>query len=108
MPSSKLLMDVGNRLMQRRVEMGLTQKQMAAKIGISETHYGEIERGNKRLTVERLLQIHEITDVDLTWLITGDLITPHFTAELMENCNPEKKELVNNIMVELRKLYKRY
>jgi len=106
MPASKLLMDVGNRLLQRREEIGLTQKQAARMMGISETHYGEIERGNKRLTVERLIQIHEIMDVDLTWLISGDLITPHFSAELMEKCNPEKEELLNSVLKELRRLCK--
>ena len=36
MPESKLLMDIGDRLRARREKMGLTQKQTAKLLGISE------------------------------------------------------------------------
>lgn len=105
MPESKLMRDVGARLLQKREEKGFTQKQMAKMMGISKTHYGEIERGNKRLTVERLIQIHQILDADLTWLISGDRITQYFAADFMSRWNPEKEEVIIKLFGELKKIY---
>lgn len=107
MPKSKLLMDIGNRLLEHREKLGLTQKEVAALLKMSETNYGEIERGNKKLTVERLVQLSEVLDVDLTWLLTGERITPHFSAELMDKCDPKKKDALKGMLEELRALYKK-
>ena len=105
--ATRLLIDIGNRLLERREQMGLTQKEAARMLGISETHYGELERGNKRLTVERMIQINELMDIDLTWLLTGKVVTPHFMAELYNGCDPDKRELLDHMVQELHKLCKR-
>lgn len=104
MPASKLLMDIGDRLRERREEMGLTQKQAAKLLNISETFYGEMERGNKRLSIERILEVREKMDIDPTWLLTGKVVKPSLVTEMFRECPPEKKETLKNLLMELGKM----
>ena len=46
---------IGERLRKQRRIMGLTQEQAAELLGVSTTYYGEIERGNRKLTIPRIL-----------------------------------------------------
>ena len=106
MPASKLLMDIGERLRLRREEMGLTQKQTAKLLGISETFYGEIERGNRRLSIERILQVREKMGRDVTYLLSGDLLHEKLVAELCAQCPKEKEELLEKVLEYLAQLYR--
>lgn len=43
----------GRELARRRKAVGLTQKQIALRLGVSEKQYGKYERGETRLTASR-------------------------------------------------------
>ncbi len=49
-----------------------TQEEVANKIALSVNGYAKIERGETRLTLERLEQFAEIFDVDITYLMKSD------------------------------------
>ncbi len=105
MPASKLLMDIGDRLRERREEMKLTQKEAGKLLGISETFYGEIERGNKRLSIERMLEVEKKMDMDLTYLLTGEKITSRFMIDVYNKCPEDKRDLMEELLIEIAKLY---
>lgn len=44
-------MATGEKMMQKRIEKGLSRKELADKVGVSESMIGQIERGTKALTV---------------------------------------------------------
>ncbi len=69
--SLKLLFDIGNRIKERRLELGITQRQAADLLDISLNFYGEIERGNKRISLEKIVLAYEKMDLDPTFLLTG-------------------------------------
>ena len=46
MAATGLLVEIGDRLRLRREALGMTQKEAADLLEMSETFYGEIERGN--------------------------------------------------------------
>lgn len=106
MPESKLLMDIGDRLRTQREKMGLTQKQTAALLGISETYYGEIERGNKKLTIERVLLARKHLKLDPTYLITGERNSNQLIERLLEECPKGKEDLVIQLLHYLALLYR--
>lgn len=72
MAASGLLVEIGDRLRMRREELGLTQKDVASLLEISETFYGEIERGNRRLSIKRLVLARDRMGINLTWLLSGE------------------------------------
>lgn len=53
----------------RREDLNYTQEYLAAKLNISQNAYSKIELGYTKITVERLFQIADILDIDLTNLI---------------------------------------
>ena len=105
MAASKLLMDIGDRLRLCREEMGLTQKEAAKLLEISETFYGEIERGIRRLSIERMLLVRERMGMDLTYLLSGDRINSHALTEICRQCPREKEEMMLELFHHLVKLY---
>lgn len=59
-----------------------TQEYLAMKLGISQNAYSKIELGYTRITLERLIQISQILDVETVDLISGnseDLVRLHTT-----------------------------
>ncbi len=64
-----LLRALGQRLRARRLALGLTQQELAAKIGIHYTFLGYIERGRKLPNLITLIRIAKTVHVPLTQLI---------------------------------------
>jgi transcriptional regulator with XRE-family HTH domain len=71
MNSPQQLREIGLRLREQRKELHLTQAKMAEKIGMSTNYYGQIERGKKGLSIEKLILCHNELAIDLNYLITG-------------------------------------
>ena len=55
-----------NLIKQMRTECGLSQAEAAKAANISTSFYGMIERGNRTLSVEQLMEIIKIFDCNLT------------------------------------------
>jgi transcriptional regulator with XRE-family HTH domain len=53
----------------KREKLNYTQEYLSVKLGISQNAYSKIELGYTKITVERLFQIAEILETDLTDLI---------------------------------------
>ena len=104
--ATELFMEIGDRLRERRRQMGMTQEDVAALLGISVTYYGEIERGKRQLSVSRILNIYEKLDLDPTYLLTGEQITGKALYEVMKDCPKEKEPILEQILGCLALLYK--
>ena len=71
--------------------MGLTQEQAAELLGVSTTYYGEIERGNRKLTIPRILTVYEKMNLEPTYLLTGEILTDKVYDEIFDGCPREKE-----------------
>ncbi len=81
---------IGERLRKQRRIMGLTQEQAAELLGVSTTYYGEIERGNRKLTIPRILTVYEKMNLEPTYLLTGEILTDKVYDEIFDGCPREK------------------
>jgi DNA-binding XRE family transcriptional regulator len=61
----------GERVRNRRLELGLSQEAAAVRCGIHWTQLGKVERGQRSLRLETLIRIAEGLDVDAGLLVTG-------------------------------------
>ena len=61
----------GERLRELRKQMGISQEAMAELLNTSKTHYGNMERGKKGVSVDFLLEIAEAFHVSTDYLLTG-------------------------------------
>ena len=57
--------EIGRRLKKIRVERGLTQKEIASKVGIDFTYIGKIERGEQLPSLKKLIKIGDALSVPL-------------------------------------------
>ncbi|MBB5396421.1 helix-turn-helix domain-containing protein [Mucilaginibacter sp. AK015] len=63
---------VATNIRNKREKLNYTQEYLAAKLGISQNAYSKIELGYTKITVERLFQIADILETDMTELIGSE------------------------------------
>lgn len=60
---------LGKRIREERTRIGLTQEQMAERINVSTTYIGFVERGERSVTLEKLIQLAECFHVPIDTLL---------------------------------------
>lgn len=68
MPDHRILL-LGKKIRKIRKEIGLSQEALAYESGLDRAYVGKIERGEKNITVVKLLQISDALDLPLKDLI---------------------------------------
>ena len=62
---------VGRRMRERRIDLGMSQTNLAKPLGVSHQQLGKFERGTNRISAGRLLVLAELLDVDLEYFFIG-------------------------------------
>jgi transcriptional regulator with XRE-family HTH domain len=62
---------VGERIKQRRLDLGWTQDQLCTKTGLSKSFLSELESGKRSVSATNLLSIARTLSVSLDYLMTG-------------------------------------
>ena len=102
---------LGQNMKKIRIAAGLTQQKTAELIGISQLHYGRLERGERRTSIEHIEGIAKALSVSAEDLFIGcfDLHRePNFEHEditelvnefafLLLNCTPPERKLCFDI-----------
>ena len=70
---SRLLIEMGNRLQQRRKQRGLTQEKLAELSELSVKTIISAEKGQKALRPENIVRICKLLDMDVSYLMTGEV-----------------------------------
>lgn len=76
-------MSISDSIRQIREQNDLSQEQVAERIGMSKNGYAKIERGESRITFERLKQIAVAFDMDIVDLVK--LGEKSFICQISEN-----------------------
>ena len=74
------IMEVTQRIISLRLDMGLTQAEMANKIGLSEEEYCFYESGNKDFSFTFIYKIAQVCGVEITDIMEGS--SPGLTESL--------------------------
>lgn len=56
---------LGELLRQRRKAKGLTQQQVAGKLGVTQARLSELESGRSHITLERLIALAQFLDLEV-------------------------------------------
>ena len=65
--------DFGNRLHDRRIELGMTQDQLGKAVGVSVQHIGRMERGERTPSLELLVSLSDALYTTCDYLLTGEM-----------------------------------
>ncbi|MDG4668647.1 helix-turn-helix transcriptional regulator [Mycobacterium sp. 236(2023)] len=71
----------GERVRDRRLELGLSQEAAAQRCGIHWTQLGKVERGQRSLRLETIVKIASGLDIDAGKLVSGLPVAEADTAE---------------------------
>ena len=66
-----LLSDIGLRILRRRQELGLTQKDLAQAVGMQAANIGQMEHGERNLTIRTLCKLADALGLSFAELTSG-------------------------------------
>lgn len=73
-----------NRIVEYRKIRGISQQEIASKLGMTQVNYSRFETGKTTLTVERLVKIARILQVDLITLLFPEFDNVKYFQTLQE------------------------
>ena len=94
--------NLGTRIRQERLQMNLTQEQLAETVGVSCTYIGLIERGERSVTLEKLVQISNVLHVSIDYLLSDSIqVTDDTNFSLLKKlwfrANKQERKLILDI-----------
>lgn len=93
------LKSFGKRVFRRRKELGIRQKELAAKINISNNHLSNIENGKAAPSFFTFLDICSALNVNPSYLIDGSVYSVDSEiAEKLNRKSEEHKEIISKII----------
>ncbi len=104
--TSNFLLEIGERLRERRYEMHMTQAEAAELLELSLSFYGQIERGNRRLSLENVIMCRNKLMIDPTYLLTGIRPLEIGISNYLKDCPKEKRYDFEQLIKYAANLYK--
>ena len=65
------LVEIGKRIQSRRKQQGYTQEQLAEMMNVSIQMVSNLERGNKAIRIENLINLSKILEISTDYILTG-------------------------------------
>lgn len=94
---------LGKRIREERLRLNLTQERLSEDIGISTAYLGQIERGERNITLEKLILLANRLGVTIDFLLS-DYICPNEHTninrliQLFEGKSETEQEMAINII----------
>lgn len=63
---------IGNRIKAERKHLGITQEQLAEMVDVTTHYIYEIERGMKSMSIETLINLSQVLELSLDYIIFGN------------------------------------
>lgn len=95
--------NLGKRIRQERLKLNLTQEQIAESIDISDSYMGQIERGERSLTLDTLIRLVDRLGVTIDYLLQDyiDVNDDNFIdqiKQLMQCRSPKQKQMALDVL----------
>lgn len=93
---------LGRRIKEERMKLHITQEQLAEEVNLSTSYIGQIERGERKLTLDNLVNITNCLGVTVDYLLQesmdrDQLMYREIWTGLMSDASPKDQELVINL-----------
>ena len=94
---------LGERIIEERLRLNLTQAQLAEAIDISDTYMGAIERGERSLTLDTLVRLVNRLGVTVDYMLTdsvsdSDANIMNQFKQIMDQQPLERKQMAINVL----------
>lgn len=93
---------IGQRIRKERGKLGLSREEFAEIIGLSDYYVGQLERGERQMSLPVLVKIANCLHVSLDYLIFGktanDAYYVHDARNIYEACDSDKDREINSLL----------
>ena len=94
---------LGQRIRQERLKLNLTQEKLAEDVGLSTTYIGQVERGERSLTLGKLVLIVNRFGVTVDYLLSDSMEPENDSqyrlwSQLMDGRTEDEKALAVNMV----------
>ena len=103
---------IGSKIAKSRKEHSMTQEQLAEKLDISIKHCSSVERGLSSLSLEKLIDVSNLFDVSLDYLIKGNSASNDSIKHIWANLPQSITSILNSndeeeiqLLIEYLQLY---
>lgn len=95
--------NLGKRIREERLKLNLTQEKLAEDVSLSPAYIGQIERGERSLTLEKLVSIVNRLGVTVDYLLTDSFTSKddnlnNILLQLIDGKNDNEKMLAINMI----------
>lgn len=95
------LIEIGNRLRQKRKELKLTREEFAELADLSVGFYGQLEVGTSQMSIDTLIKISKSMHVSMEYIIFGEEL-PESDAStvinMLNHCTPTELKLAEKVL----------
>lgn len=101
------LQEIGQRIIERRKKLGLTQEALAEKGDMTTQFVSYAESGKRAMRPENLKKISNALDVSADYLLTGDIVDKDLLilSDKMRKLSPSQLRIVENVIDECITLF---
>lgn len=95
------LVDIGQRLRQRRTELGLTREKMSELADIGTGYYGQLEVGTSQMSIDTLIKLSRSMHLPMEYILFGEGYEPgdpSAVVDLLSRCTPRELKLAEEML----------
>lgn len=94
--------DMGKRVRKQRQLIGLTQQELAERIGVSTSFVGHVERGTRKASLETLVALSNALGVGVDYLLAGSLQSSPDEKDPSGAMDPNRRLVIREILSTLQ------
>ena len=92
---------IGLRIRREREKVKITREQLAEAIDMSVYYVGQIERGERQMSVPTLIKVCRLFRVSADYILFGEYTPRKDILMLLDDCTPEQIDFVNGFLRQL-------
>ena len=94
---------LGKRIREERLKLNLTQEKLAEDVNLSTAYIGQIERGERSLTLDNLIAVVKRLGVSVDYLLSDSVVSGddgqyRLWSQLMDGRSEDEKALAVNMV----------
>ena len=94
--------DMGKRVRKQRQLIGLTQQELAERIGVSTSFVGHVERGTRKASLETLVALSNALGVGVDYLLASSLQSSPDEENPSGAMDPNRRLVIREILSTLQ------
>ena len=95
------LIEIGQRLRQRRQELNLTREKMSELADIGTGYYGQLEVGTSQMSIDTLIKISQSMHLSMEYILFGTENKPgdpSAVIDLLSRCDDRELKLAEDVL----------